>query len=108
RYLKGGRLYESYDPITSTEKFYEGIDNQALGYIPPTRDPPKIKDDILLLGGPDKGKTGRITFLWPTRPPQESIPGTKKAIVKLDSQVGGIREIKVVPYNNVAKLRDEK
>jgi hypothetical protein len=43
RYLKAGDLYDAYDPITSTEKFFAGTDDSALVFVPPTRDPPKVR-----------------------------------------------------------------
>lgn len=44
--VKAGNLYESYDTITSTEGFYAGVSNSALKFVPPSRDPPKIKDSV--------------------------------------------------------------
>lgn len=46
RYLKAGNLYETYDAITSTEGFYAGISNSNLKFVPPSKDPPKIKDNV--------------------------------------------------------------
>jgi hypothetical protein len=43
RYLKAGDLYEAYDPVTSTEKFFKGVDQSTLVFIPPARDPPKVR-----------------------------------------------------------------
>ncbi|CAM9406744.1 unnamed protein product, partial [Pylaiella littoralis] len=92
RYLKAGNLYESYDTITSTEGFYAGVSNSALKFVPPSRDPPKIKDSVLLLAGPDKGKTGYLIGIE-----GGSLTATK-AIVKLEtSSALGMREIKVRP-----------
>eukprot|EP00953_Heterococcus_sp_UTEX-ZZ885_P039151 20087-Heterococcus_DN1.PRE.2 len=101
RYLKAGDLYEAYDPVTSTEKFYKGVDQSTLVFIPPARDPPKIRDSIMLVTGPDKGRTGRMIG-------QEIVASrggatSKKAVIKLNNTLGGIREIKVVPYEMVAK-----
>jgi hypothetical protein len=48
RYLKAGDLYEAYDPVTSTEKFYKGVDQSTLVFIPPARDPPKVCGASLL------------------------------------------------------------
>ncbi|CAM9794229.1 unnamed protein product [Discosporangium mesarthrocarpum] len=107
RYLKAGNLYDAYDPITSTEGFYSGLGDSALKYASPAKDPPRIKDSILLITGPDKGKTGRMIGV---EAPDRSRPqGQGKAIVKLEngSSLGGIREIKVVPLDYVAKTLDQ-
>ena len=61
----------------------------------------QIRDNIMLVTGPDKGKVGRMIG-------QETMNlrggnTAKKAVIKLDNAVGGIREIKVVPYEMIAK-----
>ena len=43
RYFKAGDLFDGYDPVTSTEGFFKGTDDSTLVFIPPTRDPPKVK-----------------------------------------------------------------
>jgi hypothetical protein len=93
RYLKAGNLYSAYDPVTSTEKYYAGIDDKTLVFAPPTRDPPKIRDAVILIQGPDKGKTGRII----------GAEGQERLIVKLNNKVGNISEIKVIPSGYAAK-----
>jgi hypothetical protein len=55
----------------------------------------------MLVTGPDKGRTGRMIG-------QEIVASrggatSKKAVIKLNNTLGGIREIKVVPYEMVAK-----
>lgn len=95
RYLKAGDLYTAYDPVTSTEKYYKGVSNSDLVFVPPSRDPPKIRDNIMLIFGPDKGRTGQMIG--------QEVTSVTKAIIKLDNTLGGIREIKVVPYEMVAK-----
>uniref|UniRef100_A0A7S3Y3I2 Uncharacterized protein n=1 Tax=Heterosigma akashiwo TaxID=2829 RepID=A0A7S3Y3I2_HETAK len=107
RYLKAGYLYDAYDPVTSTEKFFADVPDSALRFAPPAADPPKIKDLVLLTAGPDKGKTGTLIGLEETL----GSKGEKKksGIVKLDNTIGRvskIREIKVVPYAIVAKRLD--
>eukprot|EP00904_Undaria_pinnatifida_P013327 jgi/Undpi1/9124/HiC_scaffold_26.g11582.m1 len=97
RYLKAGNLYESYDAVTSTEGFYAGVDNSSLKFVAPSKDPPKIKDNVLLITGPDKGKTGYIIGVE-----------SGKAIIKLETSAAvGVREIKVVPIDYVAKTIDQ-
>lgn len=43
---QAGNLYENYDAVTSTEGFYAGISNSSLKFVPPSKDPPKIKDNV--------------------------------------------------------------
>mmetsp|Transcript_28637 Transcript_28637/g.71453 ORF Transcript_28637/g.71453 Transcript_28637/m.71453 type:complete len:346 (+) Transcript_28637:104-1141(+) len=104
RYLKAGDLYEVYDPIISTEKFFEGVEDSQLVYVPPLRDPPKIRDQVLLLRGPDKGKTGILLGVEG----DEVAKVKRKGVVKLDTKVGSIRELKVVPYAFIAKRKGEQ
>ncbi|CAM9361597.1 unnamed protein product [Laminaria digitata] len=97
RYLKAGNLYESYDTVTSTEGFYAGVDNTSLKFVPPSKDPPKIKDNVLLVSGPDKGRTGYMIGVE-----------NSKAIIKLETSAAlGMREIKVVPLDYVAKTVEQ-
>ena len=44
--MQAGNLYESYDAVTSTEGFYAGVDDTSLKFVPPSKDPPKIKDNV--------------------------------------------------------------
>ncbi|KAG5176487.1 hypothetical protein JKP88DRAFT_216266 [Tribonema minus] len=103
RYLKAGDLYDAYDPVTSTEKYFKGTDDSTLVFVPPARDPPKIRDSIMLVAGPDKGRTGRMIGEEVAVSRVGAASGSKKAIIKLNTTLGGIREIKVVPYEMVAK-----
>jgi len=98
RYMKAGALYDGYDPITSTEKFYVGINDKSLRFIPQLERRPEIRDKVLLISGPDKGKVG--TLIGVERGPKES------GIVKLDNTVGTTKEIKLVPYASIAKTLD--
>ncbi|CAM9151913.1 unnamed protein product [Scytosiphon promiscuus] len=103
RYLKAGNLYDGYDNVTSTEGFYAGVANSSLKYVPPSKDPPKIKDNVLLLAGPDKGKTGYMIGV------EGGSAVATKAIIKLEtSSALGMREIKVVPLEYVAKTIDQQ
>ncbi|CAN0369908.1 unnamed protein product [Ectocarpus sp. 6 AP-2014] len=103
RYLKAGNLYDGYDSVTSTEGFYADVSNSSLKYVPPSKDPPKIKDNVLLVAGPDKGKTGFMIGV------EGGSLSATKAIVKLEtSSALGMREIKVVPLDYVAKTLDQQ
>jgi len=116
RYRKAGGLYNSYDPVTSTERFYANVDTTTLQFVPPAEEPPKIRDRVLLLGGPDKGRTGVLLGIDVqevgrrlSSPDTQNLPRvvTKKGIVKLDTGLTGSREIKVVPLEVVAKTLGE-
>jgi len=110
RYLKAGNLYEGYDPVTSTTVFYDNIDEKQLVYTPITLEQPRIRDDVLVIRGPDKGKTGKV--IWLGR--NGTAPGTKNpgevasATVKLDLNptLGkNVREVKTYPYQWIAVTR---
>eukprot|EP00903_Cladosiphon_okamuranus_P016585 g15299.t1 len=104
RYLKAGNLYEQYDNVTSTEGFYAGVSNTNLKFVPPSKDPPKVQDNVLLLAGPDKGKTGYMIGME-----GGGMAVATKAIIKLEtSSALGMREIKVVPLDYVAKTIDQQ
>ncbi len=47
------RLVPQYDPLTSTESLYKDTPQTALQY---STTPPKIKDSIVVIAGPDKGE----------------------------------------------------
>ena len=80
-----------YDPITSNEKFYENVPDSMLVY--DLEAPPKVTDLVLVLRGPDKGRTGKLI----------GISGAvSKGIVKLDTN-GAYREVKVIDLSDVAK-----
>lgn len=57
--LQAGNLYENYDTVTSTEGFYAGVSNSSLKFVPPSKDPPKIKDNVREGRGGGKGRDGR-------------------------------------------------
>lgn len=96
-YIKAGDLYEQYDPLNKLENYdYEETLDSKLGYIAPGIDAPGIRDNIVLLQGPDKGRKG--TVLWITKGEKTQI-----AIVKLEAELSGHREVKAYPYSLVAK-----
>lgn len=43
---QAGNLYDGYDTVTSTEGFYAGVSNSNLKFVPPSKDPPKIQDNV--------------------------------------------------------------
>lgn len=44
--FQAGNLYDGYDTVTSTEGFYAGVSNTNLKFVPPSKDPPKIQDNV--------------------------------------------------------------
>jgi hypothetical protein len=58
RYLNVGNLYTYRDDTVSLEKYFDGIDNSQLVYSDPKKDPAEVRDLIVLISGPDKGRTG--------------------------------------------------
>lgn len=44
--VQAGNLYDGYDTVTSTEGFYAAISNTNLKFVPPSKDPPKIQDNV--------------------------------------------------------------
>lgn len=99
RYLRVGGLYTYYDDTISTEPYFAGISDSALVYADPKTDPPLVRDLIILIKGPDKGKTGIVTGIY--------ADGSDKCVVKLD-RFKGLREIRVVPKSWVAKRLGEQ
>eukprot|EP00435_Cladocopium_sp_Y103_P042795 s11_g11.t3 len=105
RYLKAGDLYEGYDEDRGTNpKEIMSLDQIEFdawkGRImePPALEPPLVRDEVVILVGPDKGKTGRV--LWVAR-----VDGKAKfAIVKLSyNKVLQDSEVKTFSYSWIAR-----
>mmetsp|Transcript_31765 Transcript_31765/g.69435 ORF Transcript_31765/g.69435 Transcript_31765/m.69435 type:complete len:719 (+) Transcript_31765:67-2223(+) len=111
RYLKAGNLYTGYDPVTSTTVFFEGIDERQLVYTPLSLDQPRIRDEVLVIQGPDKGKVGRV--IWLGRKDGLEDGKILTAVVKLDPNptlgslglASGVKEVKAYPYTWIAGTR---
>jgi len=99
RYLRVGGLYTYYDDTISTEPYFTGFSDSDLVYENPERDPPLVRDLIVLISGPDKGKTGIVIGIYPD--------GSDKMAIKLD-RFKGMREIRLVPKAWVAKRLGEQ
>lgn len=99
RYLRVGGLYSYYDDIVSLEPYFKGISDDALVFANPIKDPPLVRDLVILTKGPDKGKTGIVLAKYSD--------GSDKSVVKLD-RVKGMREIRVVSNSWVAKRLGEQ
>eukprot|EP00565_Helicotheca_tamesis_P005210 CAMPEP_0185730534 /NCGR_PEP_ID=MMETSP1171-20130828/10189_1 /TAXON_ID=374046 /ORGANISM="Helicotheca tamensis, Strain CCMP826" /LENGTH=280 /DNA_ID=CAMNT_0028399605 /DNA_START=275 /DNA_END=1117 /DNA_ORIENTATION=- len=88
RYLRVGGLYTYYDSTITTEPLFKNISDDALVFSDPKKDPPAVRDLIVLTKGPDKGKTGIVIGIYPD--------GKGTCVVKLD-RYKDMREIRVVP-----------
>lgn len=99
RYLRVGGLYTYYDDMISTEPYFRGFSDDTLVYANPTRDPPLVRDLVILIKGPDKGKTGIVIGMYND--------GSNRSVVKLD-RYKGMREIRVVQNSWVAKRLGEQ
>ncbi|KAL7559666.1 hypothetical protein ACA910_016489 [Epithemia clementina (nom. ined.)] len=99
RYLHVGGLYSYYDDLISTEPYFKGISDDALIFADPVKDPPLVRDLVVLIKGPEKGKTGILIGQYPD--------GSQKMVVKLDRYLG-MREIRVVSNQWVAKRLGEQ
>jgi hypothetical protein len=99
RYLRVGGLYTYYDNTISNEPYFRGISDDSLVYANPSKDPPLVRDLIVLIKGPDKGKTGIVIGMYDD--------GSNRSVVKLD-RYKGMREIRVVPKSWVAKRLGEQ
>jgi len=110
RFLKAGDLYTGYDPVTSTTVFFNAVYDSGLQYTPVALEQPRIRDEVLVLQGPDKGKVGQVIWLGRQDGSLESEVLT--AVVKLDPNsvlgVGdktGVREVKAYPYSWIVQTR---
>lgn len=99
RYLRVGGLYTYYDDMISTEPYFQGISDSSLIYANQKTDPPLVRDLVILIQGPDKGKTGVVIGMYND--------GSNKSIIKLD-RYKGMREIRLVSNSWVAKRLGEQ
>ena len=99
RYLRVGGLYTYYDDMISTEPYFKGISDDTLVFANPRKDPPLVRDLVILIQGPDKGKTGIVIGMYED--------GSSKSVIKLD-RYKGMREIRVVSNSWVAKRLGEQ
>ena len=99
RYMRVGGCYPYYDDSISNEPYFKGITDDTLVFANPKKDPALVRDLIVLINGPDKGKTGIVIGIY--------ADGSNKSAVKLD-RYKGMREIRVVPNSWVAKRLGEQ
>lgn len=97
RYLKAGDLYEGYDEDGGTTP-KEIVSLDQIEFEPPALEPPLVRDEVVILVGPDKGKTGRV--LWVAR-----VDGKAKfAIVRLSyNKELQDSEVKTFTYSWIAR-----
>lgn len=107
RYLKAGDLFVEYerDRVENTEKEYAKEFAQfnmpsgdKLNYVAPSIEAPGLQDDIVLLKGPDKGRLGKV--LWISKGVSVE---TANVVIKFVRGESGHSEVKLYPYNIVAK-----
>jgi len=77
-------LVPQYDPVVSTEMLYKDVPQSSLQY---STAKPKLKDPIVVIAGPDKGRVGVLLGL-----------DNEQAIIKLST-----RELKVIDVAKIAK-----
>eukprot|EP00546_Thalassionema_frauenfeldii_P016747 CAMPEP_0178896726 /NCGR_PEP_ID=MMETSP0786-20121207/1343_1 /TAXON_ID=186022 /ORGANISM="Thalassionema frauenfeldii, Strain CCMP 1798" /LENGTH=198 /DNA_ID=CAMNT_0020567181 /DNA_START=405 /DNA_END=997 /DNA_ORIENTATION=+ len=99
RYMRVGGIYTYYDDIVSLESYYKGISDDTLVFSNPTKDPPEVRDLVIFIKGPDKGRTGIVIGILPN--------DKDNFVVKLD-RYRGMREIRVVQNKWVAKRLGEQ
>jgi chemotaxis protein histidine kinase CheA len=83
-------IVPQYDPLTSTESLYSNTPQSALQY--DTKVKPRIKDKIVVIAGPDKGKVGTLLGVE---------DGT--SIIKLST-----KELKVIDMEKIGKALQER
>ena len=98
RYLRVGGLYTYYDSTIDNEVLFQGL-KDALVHSDPVKDPAEVRDLIVLVKGPDTGKTGIVIGIYPDE--------SNTCVVKLDKS-RGMREIRVVPRPWAAKRLGEQ
>lgn len=99
RYMQVGGLYTYYDDVISNEKYFKGIKPSSLVYSDPRKDPPDVRDLVILVKGPDMGRTGIMIGKYSD--------GSNNVSVKLD-RFKSMRPIRVVPKAWVAKRLGEQ
>ena len=77
-------LVPQYDPLVSTEALYKDTPLSALRF---SKAKPRVKDEVLIIAGPDKGRAGVLLGIE-----------KESAIVKLTT-----RELKIVDIQKIAK-----
>ncbi len=94
-----GGLYTYYDATVTNEEFFKDVSPDTLVHSDPVTDPALVRDLVVLIKGPDMGKTGILIGIYPD--------GSNNCVVKLDRYMG-FREIRVVPKNWAAKRLGEQ
>ena len=90
RFLKAGDMYDTYDPITSTAIFFKDQPLSTLEFDKEAK--VQVYDSVLLLSGPDMGKTGTVV----------NIEGND-VVLQLDKDGKAYQEVKQVKLDTLAK-----
>jgi len=98
RYLRVGGLYTYYDSVIDNEPLFQEY-KDALVHSDPVKNPAEVRDLVVLVRGPDTGRTGIVIGIYPDE--------KDNCVVKLDKQKG-MREIRVVPLAWAAKRLGEQ
>jgi len=101
RFLKAADLYDVYDN-TDTSKLYEAIPEDLLVY--DREDLPRVQDDVLIITGPDKGRTGKLIGIS---------DASSKGVVRVEigkraATKDASFEVKVIDLQNIAKTIPDK
>lgn len=105
-YLKAGDLYLDYDGLDekNTDSYYGSSSDSTLqngfarlNYIAPSIEAPGLQDEVVLLKGPDKGRTGVVLWIF------KDAKFSNNIVVKLDKGESGHSEVRQYPYSLVAK-----
>jgi hypothetical protein len=97
--MRVGGVYTYYDDIITLEKYFTNIPDDTLVFANRKKDPPLVRDLVVFIAGPEKGKTGILIGLYQD--------GSDQSVVKLD-RYKGMREIRLVPNAWVAKRLGEQ
>lgn len=91
-FIKAGNLYPTYDVISSRELLFKQTPRSTLRFN--TKAVPGILDHVVLISGPDMGKTGVIIDIDPT---------TSDSVVKFDKDDSLYQEVKEMNIKLLAK-----
>eukprot|EP00903_Cladosiphon_okamuranus_P007553 g7327.t1 len=92
RFLKAGNIVPIYDPVSSTEPFFNDITDDMLQYERNSKVPLAVRDAVLILRGPDKGRTAIIVGIISSR---------NQAVVRVDGVL--TREMRVLELTDIAR-----
>ncbi|CBJ29360.1 conserved unknown protein [Ectocarpus siliculosus] len=92
RFLKAGNIVPAYDPVSNTEKFFMDIPDEMLRYERDSKVPLAVRDAVLILKGPDKGRTAIVVGIIKSR---------NQAVVRTDGTL--TREMRILELSDIAR-----